>query len=261
MISIATPRRFASPFNTANMPRPAALLVALLASVAAAQQSVNMGFGKPPKNQRPAGPVKPNENFPWKDPFTPAAKEAYTSACAARGTFAAQEFLLDDLELDPPLGLGPYAPQLRGFFAGRAYPGGWDGLDPHGYDRNVLLMDEDDVPAAVRAWIRDQEASEAKAGNGLFAVWPKHGAPDKKVVIFAPGAVYGILPLWVAEQSDCQGTCKSGATCPPTAWREEPRPLTGFRRNTLRHGLLHARAHRRVSRGLGHGSYQAEARC
>ena len=50
------------------MPRPAALLLALLATVAAAQQSVNMGFGKPPKNQRPAGPVKPNENFPWKDP-------------------------------------------------------------------------------------------------------------------------------------------------------------------------------------------------
>ena len=54
------------------MPRPVALLVALLASVATAQ----MGFGKPPKNQRPSGPVKPNENFPWKDPFTPAAQEA-----------------------------------------------------------------------------------------------------------------------------------------------------------------------------------------
>ena len=53
------------------MPRPAALLVALLASVAAAQQSINVGLGgKPPKNQRPAGPVKPNENFPWRDPFT-----------------------------------------------------------------------------------------------------------------------------------------------------------------------------------------------
>ena len=28
----------------------------------------------------------------------------------------------------------------------------------------------------------------------------------KKLVVFAPGAVYDILPLWVADKSGCQGS-------------------------------------------------------
>ncbi|KAK8023934.1 hypothetical protein PG993_012000 [Apiospora rasikravindrae] len=135
----------------------------------------------------------------------------------------------------PPLGLGPYADRLKAFFQGREYPGSWDGLDPHGYDRNVVLMEWDDVPEAVRVWI-DEQAKQKKetkkgkktdeeekkredlSGKGLFAVYRKARAPkDHKVIIFAPGAIYETLPLWVAEDSECESTLRDMSKYAPEA--------------------------------------------
>ncbi|KAK7973811.1 hypothetical protein PG989_015659 [Apiospora arundinis] len=218
--------------------------LALLSSPAAAQNSVNVGFGNPNKAaQRPGGPgaTTATKDFRWKDPFSASSSSLADAAsglllkpsCSATRSFKAHQYLLDDLKESPPLGLGPYADRLKTFFQGREYPGSWDGLDPHGYDRNVVLMEWDDVPAAVRGWIDEQakkgqsktaddkenekklteeEKKELKkkedlSGKGLFAVYRKARAPkDHKVIIFAPGAIYETLPLWVAEGSDCKTT-------------------------------------------------------
>ena len=90
-------------------------------------------------------------------------------------------------------------------------------------------MKYSDVPIAVREWIEDNERTEDSALKGLFAVYnraaegarPKETvvvaatpspipeserkADEERVVIFAPGALYETLPLWVAEGSGCDG--------------------------------------------------------
>ncbi|KAK8109535.1 hypothetical protein PG999_007672 [Apiospora kogelbergensis] len=190
--------------------------LSLLGTPTAAQESINVGFGNPNKAaERPGGPgaTTATKDFRWKDPFSAASLADGASglllkpACRATRSFKAQQFLLDDLKESPPLGLGPYADRLKTFFQGREYPGSWDGLDPHGYDRNVVLMEWDDVPAPE---MTEEEKKERKkkediSGKGLFAVYRKARAPkDHKVIIFAPGAIYETLPLWVAEDSDCQ---------------------------------------------------------
>ncbi|KAK8073942.1 hypothetical protein PG994_004841 [Apiospora phragmitis] len=214
--------------------------LSLLGSPASAQESINVGFGNP-KPERPGGPgaATATKDFRWKDPFSPGAAAAASSdmlllkpSCSATRSFQAHQYLLDDLNEAPPLGLGPYADRLKAFSQGREYPGSWDGVDPHGYDRNVVLMEWDDVPAAVRAWIDEQaktkkkkgvkeesgkggktkmtdKEKEDRSGKGLFAVYRKARAPkDHKVVIFAPGAIYETLPLWVVEGSDCEHTLR-----------------------------------------------------
>jgi hypothetical protein len=98
-------------------------------------------------------------------------------------------------------------------------------MDPHADGRSLLLMNYDQFPLLVREWIEEQERTDGK-GKALFAVLdsPKSSedeieevvqfpeankidrASDKdKVVVFAPGALYGILPLWAAEASECKG--------------------------------------------------------
>ncbi|KAK8102959.1 hypothetical protein PG984_016105 [Apiospora sp. TS-2023a] len=216
-----------------------ALLCSLLflSSPVTAQESINVGFGSPAKEpERPGGPgaTTATKDFRWKNPFSSGDGSAAAAgpdlllkpSCSATRSFKAHQYLLDDLKEAPPLGLGPYADRLKTFFQGREYPGSWDGLDPHGYDRNVVLMEWDDVPEAVRAWIDEQakqkkkkkeetDEEETKAekekedlsGKGLFAVYRKARAPkEHKVVIFAPGAIYETLPLWVAEDCDCKNT-------------------------------------------------------
>ncbi|KAK7972700.1 hypothetical protein PG996_006920 [Apiospora saccharicola] len=212
----------------------------LLNSPVTAQESINVGFGSPAKEPaRPGGPgaTTATKDFRWKNPFTSSGDGSAAAAssgillkpsCSATRSFKAHQYLLDDLKEAPPLGLGPYADRLKTFFQGREYPGSWDGLDPHGYDRNVVLMEWDDVPGAVRAWIDEQaqqkkkekektddeekkkaeKKKEDRSGKGLFAVYRKARAPkDHKVVIFAPGAIYETLPLWVAKDSDCKSMC------------------------------------------------------
>ena len=188
--------------------------------------AASAAFGPPPPS-RPDGKPAKMEDFSWSDPFATQRMKKLTPICAVEKTFEAKEYLLDDLQDKPPKGLRPWQEGLKKIFKGRDYPGSWDGIDPHGYDRNLLLMEYSQVPIKVREWIEEQERSDGD-GKGLFAVYEKPkddkqsiqnvvrfpGAEmaaglrpldQKKIVIFAPGALYGILPLWAAEASDCKG--------------------------------------------------------
>lgn len=185
--------------------------------------------GVPGPDDSPPPKVEPTklENFNWTNPFTSPKLANFDAACESKRTFEANEFQLHDLQLPEPKGLQPYGEALKEFFGGREYPGGWDGIDAHRYERNLLKMEYADVPVKVREWIEEEERSEGP-GKGLFAVYqkPAEGETVKKVaklpkadhlrpldkkrtVIFAPGAVYETLPLWVAEGSDCEGKPKS----------------------------------------------------
>ncbi|KAK4206737.1 Glucarate dehydratase [Rhypophila decipiens] len=189
------------------------------------------GMGSPPK--RPDGKPAPVPNWKWTDPFHPSTPEAakrlnkFAAVCSNEKTFHAEEFLLDDLSEKPPHGILGYREGLKKVFSKLEYPGSWDGVDPHGYDRNLLMMAYDQVPLAVREWIEDRNRKEEDAA-GLYAVFERAegevrptatvsvaatpsvipikdraGVDDKRIVIFAPGALYETLPLWVAEGSGC----------------------------------------------------------
>lgn len=76
-------------------------------------------------------------------------------------------------------------------------------------------MEFKDVPVQVREWIAAQEESGGP-GKGLFAVLDRNMEDEKeseestskeedKIVLFAPGAIYETLPLWLAQESGCEG--------------------------------------------------------
>ncbi len=157
-------------------------------------------------------------DFKWKNPFgldgsTPAGFEA---ACEATGTFYAREHTLRDHMTAPPKGFMPWADALKPLFGGRPFPGSWDGQDAHGTMRTILVMEYSEVPDEVKDWIEQEPHS-------LFGVYDKpdeEGATvsvpakpratkedkgDGQVMVFAAGALYEILPLWVAKGSQCEG--------------------------------------------------------
>ncbi|KAJ0119035.1 hypothetical protein J7T55_013270 [Diaporthe amygdali] len=184
------------------------------------------GMPRPEDTVPPAIEPSKLENFTWADPFSSPKLANFEAACESKRTFTASEYQLHDLQIPEPKGLQPYSEALKEFFGGRPYPGGWDGIDAHRYERNLLKMEYADVPVKVREWIEEEERSEGP-GKGLFAVYQKpaegetvkktakvppanadHLRPldQKRAVIFAPGAVYETLPLWVAEGSKCEET-------------------------------------------------------
>lgn len=165
------------------------------------------------------------ENFTWADPFSSSKIGQFDVACESSRKFTAHEYQIHDLHDPEPIGLAPYGEALKSIFGGRPYPGGWDGMDPHGYERTLVKMAYETVPVRVKEWIAEQETTRGP-GKGLFAVYDKPDKVDqevsttadlgesgddrsldeKRVVIFAPGAIYDTLPLWVAEDSKCEGT-------------------------------------------------------
>lgn len=184
---------------------PLLLLSSLLLATATAQ------LGPPPQQGDNIPPkVAPTrfENFTYSDPFTAPT----TSSCSHSRAFPALEYQLHDLSSDASSGqpglLRAYRAGLKSLFSDRPYPGGWDGMDAHGYEREVVGMRWEDVPRLVQGWIAEQE-DEGK----LFGVFDKEGKPvvdeeeGGEMVMFAPGAVYETLPLWVAEGSGCEGMC------------------------------------------------------
>ena len=80
------------------------------------------------------------------------------------------------------------------------------------HDRSVVSMEWAVVPGWVKPGIGAQVESVG-VGKGLFAVFDKKAGEGKegvegdegKIVIFAPGALYEVLPLWVADGSECEG--------------------------------------------------------
>lgn len=192
-------------------------------------------IGPPAGENKPLIPPKVDptklENFTWSDPFSSPRLADFDVACTSQHTFTASEYQLHDLQLEEPKGLGPYGDALKALFGGRPYPGGWEGMDAHGYERNLLKMEYADVPVRVREWIEEQEETDGP-GKGLFGVYDKPGQGERVtgaakltnvdsarslVVIFAPGAMYETLPLWVAEGSDCEGISLLPTT--PHPWR------------------------------------------
>lgn len=180
-------------------------------------------FGAPPQGENIPPKVDPTkfENFTWADPFASPKISLFDAACSNTRTFAASEYQLHDLsDSSRTKGLAAYGAGLRTLFGGRPYPGGWDGMDAHGYERELLAMEWQAVPKTVREWIVAQE-KEGGAGKGLFGVFEKleddkesaaqvedlSAADGESTVIFSPGAIYDTLPLWVAEGSDCKGMC------------------------------------------------------
>lgn len=192
-------------------------LALLLSSCLAAER----GPPVPQANVPPKVDPTKLENFTWVDPFSSPKIHQFDAACENSRTFSASEFQLHDLSDPEPHGLLPFKEQLSAVFGTRQYPGSWDGMDPHGYERNLLKMEYKDVPVQVRHWVQGQEKSEGP-GKGLFAVidTPLKGerradetadtkdsnvhSLDDKIVLFAPGALYETLPLWLAQDSACE---------------------------------------------------------
>lgn len=184
------------------------------------------------------GRPEPGGIFKWASPYpadgTPP--RGFSLACQAEATFHARRYTLGELRRPPPGGLLPYAEGIAAT-PGRAgyYPGAWGGNDAGGLGREVLVMEYRDVPAPVRGWVEEQQGRDwgdprrwmfavferARVEEGGF-VYDAAGAPpgetavpvasdasvipdEDKIVVFAAGAIYPILPLWVAEWSECEG--------------------------------------------------------
>lgn len=161
------------------------------------------------------------DSFKWQDPFdSHATPPGFQTTCEATATFRATQHVLTDLHTPPPLGLQPWADAIKFFFGGRPFPGAWEGVDALGVNREVIKMEYTDVPSAVKDWIEEQR-KKPEGNRFLFAVYDKpnaeggkisrqaqrgEGADENKIVLFAAGAIYEILPLWVAKTSGCE--CK-----------------------------------------------------
>jgi hypothetical protein len=195
--------------------------VSITAAALLLASSTNAMFGKKP-------PPKPDAevvgSFKWNNPFESSAISNYEASCGATNTFSAYEYTLHDLMKAFPKGLGAWAPGLKALFSERQYPGSWGGWDKHLHDRSIILMEYKDVPYEVRQWIEEQSRTDGP-GKGLFGVFVKPTEEEEtvdemvsfpaaaeidrekdadKVAIFAPGALYEVLPLWSAGTSDCK---------------------------------------------------------
>jgi hypothetical protein len=162
------------------------------------------------------------ESFAWSDPFralpTPKGFEA---RCEAVQSFSATQHSLRDINETPPFGLAPWADAIKFFFGGRPFPGSWDGVDNQGVNRDIIMMEYTDVPVALKDWIKKhKEADETDDNRWLFAVYDKpreegekigrlanldDGEDKDKVLLFAAGSLYQVLPLLVAEGGACKG--------------------------------------------------------
>jgi hypothetical protein len=145
--------------------------------------------------------------------------------CEVEKTFKAEQWKLKDLQAP-----SPWSPAIETFLGWHPYPGSWEGLDPDGDDREFLIMEYTDVPTPVRDWIENQHHNKDNLNSKwwLFGVFEKPGkkvasvavgqdvpAPkdEDRVVLFAPAAMYEILPLWVGQGSECEGMCPFRGPC------------------------------------------------
>jgi hypothetical protein len=211
-------------------------LVLLLAATAAAATSENETSGSETQSKSaPSASSTPAvvPGFKWSDPYNgdgaalPSVPSGFRATCETVATFAATEHLLRDLKKPLPLGLSPWAESLKTFFGGRPYPGSWDGADISGLTREVIVMEYKAVPKAVRDWIDEKRQEEEGNDKYLFGVYGKPRKSNEKIlrqakigehedhekiILFAPGALYEILPLWVAEGSGCDGEQQPSST-------------------------------------------------
>lgn len=203
--------------------RPTSILFSLLLSAAAVRGA----------KQHDKGPIVA-KSFTWKLPFQPDGSPpmGMEVPCSVSATFRATQYRLGDLQAP-----SEWSDPVLTYLGWHPYPGSWDGIDAGGDERDLIIMEYVDVPVAVRDWVdaqhRDRESDKSR--YWLFGVFAKAKKdlgkadgvasaaktpvpvgddaaviPDEdKVLIFAPGALYDILPLWVARDGGCEGEFRS----------------------------------------------------
>lgn len=162
-------------------------------------------------------------SFKWERPFPydDSPPLNMDTKCEVEKSFRAEQWKLKDLQAP-----SPWAPAIETFLGWHPYVGSWEGADPDADEREFLIMEWTEVPRPVREWIENQHANKGNLNSrwwlfGIFekpsegekvATWPSvavgERAPAKdedRVVLFAPAAMYEILPLWVGEGSECEG--------------------------------------------------------
>lgn len=161
------------------------------------------------------------DSFSWTNPFLPDPTPAgFEAKCEETATFRATQHIVRDIAEPYPVGLAPWADSIKYFFGGRPFPGSWEGIDRDGTNRDVIFMEYKDVPEPVKDWIEEKKRNPDDDAKWLFGVYDKSkGATEPsttaeggekpsdgdKVMVFAAGAIYETLPLWVAKGSKCEG--------------------------------------------------------
>lgn len=162
------------------------------------------------------------ETFHWTNPFAKSSPPpGFEATCTSTRTFPATQHMVQDVKEPPPFGLEPWSDALPFFFGGRPFPGSWEGIDHKVGAREVVKMRWADVPRKVQDWIREKQGGDKESDERyLFGVYEgategekvkevrmlsEGGDEEGLVVFFAAGALYEILPLWVADGSDCEG--------------------------------------------------------
>jgi len=152
------------------------------------------------------------KHWKWSRPMPDDGTDpgGFEAPCRASVTFWGEQYTMG--ELSTAAGL-PYPDETITYFKSHLYPGSWDGVDKKGENREVIIMNYYTVPKPVREWVEQQEREATSNSHsdqpkqGWIGVYdkPKDNDPTHKVIIFAPGAIYPILPLWVSQGSKCEG--------------------------------------------------------
>ncbi|CAK7203978.1 hypothetical protein SEUCBS139899_006728 [Sporothrix eucalyptigena] len=173
------------------------------------------------------------DHWNWHRPFPDHGEPpmGFETKCNVVKKFHARNYRLGDLRNGEDHPLYPFSDAIQRHIAGRTYPGSWDGVDHGGMQRDLLMMDWRELPVYVRQWIEREEMKRPDRDDGrqwrfmVFQKKPKKSgatatAPLKaiptegadvstwtlpevsdrdKVVFFAPGQLYPILPLFNAK--------------------------------------------------------------
>jgi hypothetical protein len=162
------------------------------------------------------------DSFVWQNVFEKQETLAgFEATCEATATFPASQHLLADLNKPAPRGLVSWANAIKFFFGGLPFPGSWEGVDNEDVKRDIIMMEYTDVPSSIKTWIAEQQKDKENPNRFLFATYRKptsdedkinklvgqdENLPDEdKVLMFAAGAIYNVLPIWVADESSCKG--------------------------------------------------------
>jgi hypothetical protein len=172
------------------------------------------------------GGLRKVRSFKWERPFPydDSPPLNMDTKCEVEKSFKAEQWKLKDLQAP-----SPWTPAIETFLGWHLYVGSWEGGDPDADEREFLIMEWTDVPMPVRDWIENQHANKDNLNSrwwlfGIFekpsegkkvVTWPSVAvgdtAPAKdedRVILFAPAAMYEILPLWVGQGSECEGKCR-----------------------------------------------------
>lgn len=173
------------------------------------------------------------DNFPWKNtmPADGGRLNGYTT-CTSQAYFNGTQYKVPDLQEPPPMGLQPWASIINHLLTSRFYPGSWQGVNYKGDQRDLVVMEWRDIPQHAQEWVEEQLRDEEMRLKRFLAVVRKvtdgegidvediEGLPDgEKLLIIAPGELYNFLPLWVSENSECEGKL---SPFPPTHHTSPP---------------------------------------